>query len=108
MTRINDELSAKKGKGLSGSGKWSEYRQPNTGTRVSWGGVDPLALASCVDAITSNGDALLLGSSRDGTVLVVTVCSGDERAKFYYRSSEEANGGLNYLADIAEQRSGRK
>lgn len=108
MTRVNDELANNKKGALSGSGQWSEYRQSPANGPVSWRGVDHAAITACLDGVTSNGDAILFGGSRDGSILVVTICSGNERAKFYYRSAEEAGAGLFDIASIAEKRSGRK
>lgn len=94
-----DMVDAKKNGTTRGSGKSSPYK-PNTGGRVTnWGDVDENVLSQCMDAITSNGDAALIGRSLDGGVLVLTVCAGAERIKFYAREGLEMTAHLQGIVN---------
>lgn len=81
----------------SGSGQKSRYSGARSTSPVRWGECDGSAVIACMDALQSAGDALLMGCSRDGNVLIITVCSGDERVKFYAKSAKEMN---EHLFDI--------
>lgn len=97
MTRKN-EPGTPRAKGMtSGSGTTTRYRNRDNGAPARWSEVGGDGLIACLDAIQSAGDALLLGTSRDGNVLIATVCSGDERTKFYAKSASEMN---QHLFDI--------
>lgn len=86
----NTEPGMGKPKGVtSGSGRTTRYNSVPTGKPARWGDVDGGRLTDMLDALQSAGDAALLGASRDGMVLVLTVCSGDERTKFYAKTAEE-------------------
>ena len=96
MARNNEPgMTKPKKQGASGSGRWSSYKAKETVVRLDWGDVDSSLLASAIGEAVNGGDALLFGASRDGGVLVLTVCSGDERLKLYAKSIEEANELLN-------------
>ncbi len=86
------------GKGkVRGSGSKTQYRPQRAGSTVDWDDCDPAELAAAIVAVTHVGDALLVGRSVDGGVLVLTVCAGDQRIKYYARSGEEMT---EHLKDI--------
>jgi hypothetical protein len=89
-------------KKTSGSGKWTTYASPKGSSTVEWAEVDQSLLAQAVCEITRDGDAILLGSTRDGNSLVLTVCSGDQRIKFYATSADEANSTLREVIKTAQ------
>jgi len=94
-------------KSTSGSGKTSPYN-PNRGNgNVDWASVEGDAILDAIDAITRNGDAVLLSRSMDGGVLVATVCAGSERIKFYGKSAEEMTAHLQGIKRELDIRSGR-
>lgn len=84
-----------------GSGKWSKYTQKKAEVEADWSKVDMPTLFGAIVAITNAGGALLLGKTRDGGALVITVCEGDERAKFYATTREEAHEHLELITDNA-------
>lgn len=64
---------------------------------LRWSDVDGAAIAACVKAVTSVGDAILFGTVTGGGALVVTVFSGSEKHPTYARSCAEAE---QFLADF--------
>lgn len=88
---------AKKNGKARGSGKVSRYERKQALPGVRWRDVDASAIGECVHAVTSVGDAILFGAGNAGSVLVITVCSGERRIKFYARSVDEA---IEHLAEI--------
>lgn len=96
MARDNEPgMTKPKKQGTSGSGRWSSYKSKEPVVRLDWGEVNSALLASAIGEAVNGGDALLFGASRDGGVLVLTVCSGDERLKLYAKSIAEADELLN-------------
>lgn len=89
-------------KTTSGSGRWSAYKPQLPETTVHWDEVSHGLLVECIFAVTRTGDALLLGATRDGGALVLTICSGDERVKFYAKSGEEMDSHLENIRRTAE------
>ena len=90
----------------SGSGKQSVYRRSNVSTTCDWGSVGAEELSQAIDMVTEHGDALLFGRSMDGGVLVLTVCAGTERIKFYARSGKEMTGHLLDIIKSLTEKSG--
>lgn len=84
----------------SGSGKWSKYRNSKPSGSMDWADCDATLLCATVSAIVLDGDAVLLGGTRDGGTLVLTLISGDDRLKFYAKSAEEMNGHLQEIRDF--------
>lgn len=100
MPRDNEPGQPKPRNGkTSGSGKWSHYGSTRGKPEADWGSVDAALLLDAVRAITSAGDAVLLGVTRSGGTLVCTVCSGEERLKLYATSVEEMEQHLKGLVD---------
>lgn len=91
----------------SGSGTKSRYAPRISGEPPRWGSVDAVSLVECLDALQSAGDALLCGTSRDGMVLVTTVCSGDERVKFFAKTVEEMEEHLAEIKRLANFANGK-
>ena len=103
MPRDNEPGQGKRKGTTSGSGKTSRYAPQAPTKPARWADVDSGYIQDALDALQSAGDALLLGASRDGSVLVATVCSGDERVKFYAKSPQEMD---KHLVDIKEAAQG--
>lgn len=98
MARDNEPGTPGYGKGkASGSGKVSPYRPQRTDVSINWRDVDSETLSGCVGAVTNHGDAVLLGRSVDGGVLVLTICAGGERIKYYARTPAEMT---KHMSDI--------
>lgn len=90
-----------------GSGISSPYNPQRDGVSVDWGAVDAGSMFDCVDRVTRNGDAIIFGRSSDGGVLVITVCAGSERIKFYGRSGEEMDAHMEGITQALDARAGR-
>lgn len=99
MARDNEPGMAKAKKGTSGSGKWTKYQQTKSTTKADWAKVDEAAILLAITAVTKEGGALLFGVTRDGGVLSLTVCDGDERLKLYATTPEEMAVHLREIAD---------
>ncbi len=87
-------------------GYQSAYNRRSKANAVRWGEVHAGAVLDALDAVQSAGDALLLGATRDGGALVITVCSGDQRHKFYPTSTEECEATLLDITNAALGKSG--
>jgi ribosomal protein L31 len=81
----------------SGSGKMTRYARRRADSGVRWKDVEPAAIGECVQAVCAVGDAVLFSSTSDGGAIVITVCSGEHRFKYYATSKAEAEA---HLADI--------
>jgi hypothetical protein len=86
----------------SGSGKWTKYTPKKEVVQVAWDEVNNALVSTAVAEVTRGGDALLFGATRDGGALVLTVCSGDERVKFYASTPEEMNSHLENIIATAK------
>lgn len=84
----------------------SAYNRPSKKDPVRWGDVDAVSILDALDACQSAGDALLLGATRDGGALVITVCSGDERFKYYPTSASDAEETLVDITKAARSLAG--
>lgn len=83
--------------GTRGSGKASPYRAQRDISSVDWSDVDSTTLSVACGAVVNHGDAFLAGRSMDGGVLVLTICAGTERVKYYARTPAEMT---KHLVDI--------
>jgi hypothetical protein len=102
MPRENEPGVGKADGGRTGKASWTKYTKKAADTSVSWDEVEPGHLGALVHAVTRAGDAVLFGKSRDGGTLVITICAGDERIKFYASSREQAESLLLELIHSAE------
>jgi hypothetical protein len=93
-------------KGSKPKGYRSAYNRLTRKDPVRWGDVDAVTILDALDACQSAGDALLLGATRDGGALVITVCSGDERFKYYPTSILEAETTLVDITKSAKSLAG--
>lgn len=82
----------------NGSGKWSKYTSRRKSTQVHWGDVSPNSVLEALSVVTDSGDALLFSRSRDGSILGVTLCTGEDRNKIFARTAEEMEAELQELA----------
>jgi hypothetical protein len=95
MARDNEPGMPRKRKPAGGSGKWSEYVKGENSPAVQWDEVDAKGIARCVQVVTLGGDAVLFGQSQDSSVLVLTICSGSQRIKFYGKDVAEMENHLH-------------
>ncbi len=102
MAREVEPGMGKSGGGKKSGPKWTAYRKVPDELRPTWEEADNGLLIQVIVEVTHNGDAILLGSTRDGGSLVLTICSGDERIKFYMRTSEEIDSQLRELIAQAQ------
>lgn len=101
MGRDGDvRTKAKDGK-RTGGGKWERYTNRPVGEALRWADVSPAVISAAVGAVTASGDAILFGRTAAGSTLVATVCSGDERIKFYAGSVAEATQKLEEITATA-------
>jgi len=99
MTEHNGATETVPVKPTSGSGRWSMYRPAERSAGPLWEHVRDHAILSALIEVTSHGAALLFGTTRDGGSLVVTLCDGDQRIKFYARTANEMTEHLLKIAD---------
>jgi len=100
MARNDEPGMPKAKKQTAGSGKWSKYQPAGVKGSADWSKVDEALILAALASITSEGAALLFGSTRDKGALVLTICDGDERVKFYATTHDEMNSHLRDVADI--------
>lgn len=81
--------------------KWTQYQAPPRVANMSWDEVSLPLIGEVVGAVTRDGAAILLGTTRDGGALVITVCDGDQRIKFYASSSEEVSSMMSRVLAAA-------
>lgn len=92
------------------NGKNGTNTQGNTGTKkprigatlavnISWGLADPAMLAWCVTRLTTNGGGVILGSTRDGGALSLTVLYGDDKEKYYITPADDLNRVLKEVGE---------
>jgi hypothetical protein len=96
-------MARPKGKNNGVEGRRSRYRTSTEDGNINWDAVDGAILLATVAAVTQAGDAIVLARSSDGGVLSITVCSGQERVKFYAKDGLEGN---RILTTICEQAGG--
>lgn len=65
--------------------------------------VDPALLHSAVCAVLQAGDAVLLGTTRDGGAVAMQLYSGDSLDKLYCATLEELQDALRGVLSVAEQ-----
>ena len=87
----------------SGSGKWTKYVPEQASDQCHWDEVSAPLIGQLVAAVTRDGSAILLGTTRDGGAFCITVCAGDERIKFYARDGNELAGQIRNLIATAEE-----
>lgn len=90
-------------KATSGSGRWTQYNRPGTTGAPSWAEVDDLAMCQLVAEVTQDGDAVIFGVTRDGGALALTICSGDERGKYYAKTGTEMAAQIRDILQLAKQ-----
>jgi hypothetical protein len=105
MSRDNDHPKGNSGGNRVGNGgKRSKYRHSRRDGPIRWDSVEADLLRAAVDSVTEAGDAIVLARSGDGGVLSITVCSGEDRVKWYAHDGTEAN---QHLAEITTMAGGR-
>lgn len=97
----NNEPGTPHTKGQKSQGHRSAYVRKNATTAVRWEDVNGDLLVGMLDALQSVGDAALLGATMDGGALVICVCSGDDRIKYYPSSVEEATQTIGEITNAA-------
>jgi len=84
----DDPRSEKKSKGGLAQ-KWAQVRTDDNVTNLGWDACDSAALLSLVTTITDQGGAVILGITRDGGALMVTVLDGDSKLKEYVPNNSD-------------------
>lgn len=102
MARDNEPGMAKPRKGTSGSGKWTKYDAKKPVTVIDWDEVNVSGISKTVQVVCRDGDAVLFGKSYDGGVLVLTICSGTDRRKFYGKSVAEMESHMHDIIALYE------
>lgn len=69
---------------------------------ASWEDADAEELWRTICEVTSAGDALMFGRTRDGGAVTVVVLSGDERVRNYATGAEEIADVLKRLREAVE------
>lgn len=59
--------------------------------------INPKLLAAAISGIVAAGDAAVIGSTRDGGAVVITVLSGTDKHKFYAANQGELEDNLNLI-----------
>lgn len=62
-------------------------------------GVDKVVLVAALDAVVSVGAALLVGSTRDGGAVNLTLMNGNDRIKVFCANADELTAALADLRD---------
>lgn len=102
MARSNEPGMPKAKTKTSGAeGVKSKYRKAEDDNPVSWELSEATLLHDAICFITDVGDAVLVAKSRDGSVLCLTVFSGETREKFFWRDPIEIHAGLTKLIEAA-------
>lgn len=70
--------------------------------KASWEDADADTLWRTIQEVTSQGDAIMFGLTRDGGAVVLTVLSGDERVKQYATGEEEIAALLQLVREAAQ------
>lgn len=84
-----------------GASKYATLKGGSTTPKVSFGDVGGDLLSSCLDTVTTAGDAILLARTRDGGAIAVNVLSDGETVKFWCASVDELRELLITLAEAA-------
>jgi hypothetical protein len=79
--------------------RWADVTEPHPTTRVKWEQVTGSLIWELIAVATAEGDAVMLGASRDGGTLVLTVMSGNERPKFYATTAQAMDAHLTNIID---------
>jgi hypothetical protein len=92
--------SGENGKG----GNFDTRRNPFSDKPGKKGGAPELAseasIGGTIDAVLRAGCALMLGHTRDGGALVITVLDGDDRHRTYCSNDEELDAAVRALANM--------
>lgn len=67
-----------------------------------WGDVDPIMLSRAITALTSCSYGVILGVTRDGGAMSMTILAGVERKRLYEHESDAMNAALEAVAEWAE------
>lgn len=94
------QIHGEKGKG----GNFKSERNPFKQTQKKKGGAPDVAsgihLATALDAALKAGCAVMMGHSRDGGTLVITVLDGDDRHRTYCSSEEELDAAIQAMLEM--------
>lgn len=77
---------------------WRKNLSP--AVEVRWRDVDDAILATCVDKVTTNGAALILGLTSDGGAYSVCVLSGQDKVREYPHSVQECEDLLRSIGEF--------
>ena len=100
MARSYEDIN---GKSSTGKNPQKKVKAPlelgGVSANVSWGLADPAMLAWFIAQLTQDGNAVILGTTRDGGALSVTVLLGDERYKHYIAPKDDLNMTLKEIGE---------
>lgn len=97
-TRQKDNPSKQPSK-LAKYAKLSSKRSPNA---MQWSECDPEWVLKALHAVAEEGGALILGKTRDGGALAITLLFDGNKTTFYASDRKAAYDVLKDLADVDE------
>lgn len=81
------------------SSKYAKFARPEQTQKIAWSQTSGQARAELIDAITATGDAITFGRTSDGGALAITILSGQDRHKLYFKTADEFH---DQVPDIIE------
>lgn len=87
-------------KSKSQNGKFDTVRNPFVGVRVVTNRpmlADCAGLGSVLDSVIAQGAAIMLGATRDGGALVITILDGDQRHRTYCSDDREMDNAVESI-----------
>lgn len=88
------------GREIETRSRWDQTAQDFTRERISFGAIDGELLASTVQLLTDDGDAVTFGITSDGGAYMVAVLSNGKVSKSYFDSSESLEMRLRSLGNV--------
>lgn len=71
------------------SSKYGKFARTEPTQKIAWSQTSGQARAELIDAVTASGDAVTFGRTSDGGALAVTILSGQDRHKLYFKTADE-------------------
>ncbi len=74
------------------NGNTSKYAKLNGQTEkgtITWSQTSGQARAELIDAVTATGDAITFGRTSDSGALSITILSGTDRHKLYFKTADD-------------------
>jgi len=100
MAKSYEDINGKSKSGSSGrKGEKPPLELGGVSANVSWGLADPAMLSWFVAQLTQDGNAVILGTTRDGGALSVTVLAGETKYKHYIAPKDDLNMSLKEIGE---------